>query len=91
LLLLRIYFSSEFRMRQTTKPLYVRVDVETHDALARYARRYGYTVNDVVHMLCAVMLVQVDPDYAIPEFLKEAVATGFLRPARAGELRLACS
>lgn len=78
-------------MRRPTKPLYVRVDIETHDALVVYARRHGYTVNDVVHILCAVMLVQVDPEYTIPAFLKEAVATGFIRPAQATELRVACS
>lgn len=33
----------------------------------------------------------VDPEYTIPAFLKEAVATGFIRPARATELRVACS
>src|SRR5690606_20920214 len=63
------YSSAAASMRRTTKPLYVRVDIETHEALALYARRYGYTLNDVVHILCAVMLVQVDPDYTIPEFL----------------------
>jgi hypothetical protein len=64
-----------------TKPLYVRVDVATHDALVIYARQHGYTLTDVVHILCSVMLVQVDPSYAIPEFLAEAVAVGFIRPA----------